>query len=53
MKDSKSVLDMKNSAIGRPASTTSNAVVKDDSFKLYHLLICAILGVVVGAYAQL
>jgi len=54
MKDSKSILEMKKSALASSGTNTSSdgAVTKEGGFKLYHLLICFVLGLLLGAYAQ-
>jgi len=55
MKDSQSVLRLKEQALGTkgsPSSSGGAAIAKENGFKLYHLMIAAILGLLFGAYTQ-
>ena len=51
LKDSRSILEMKNSAVSSHSSGGSTPAA-EGGFKLYHLIIVAILGLIVGSFAQ-
>ena len=49
------MLTLKSQALGSqgsPSSSSGAAVAKDNRYKLYHLMIAAILGLLFGAYTQ-
>lgn len=50
MKESKKVLDLKNSALGKNGGSQ---VASSQKFKLHHLILIGVIGMLVGAYAQL
>lgn len=52
MKDSKSMMDLKKESIpAKPSGGASKQ--KKDEFKLYHLIMISVLGLLVGAFLQL
>jgi hypothetical protein len=50
LKESKKVLDLKNSALGKNGGSQ---VASSQKFKLHHLILIGVIGMLVGAYAQL
>jgi hypothetical protein len=52
MKDSKNVMDLKNHAMASSTSGGQTATTKEGAFKLYHLIMMAVLGLLLGAYLQ-
>ena len=51
MKNSKSVMDMKNEATGKPQSG-SGSISSSGGFQLAHILMAMVLGILVGAYLK-
>lgn len=52
MKDSKNVMDLKNHAMAGSTMGGHASTTKEGTFKLYHLIIMAVLGLLLGAYLQ-
>lgn len=52
MKDSKNVMDLKKDAIpgSKPSYTATKS--KEGGFKLYHVIMMAVFGLLMGAYLQ-
>ena len=51
MKNSKSVMDMKNEATGKP-SAGSVSIASNSGFQLFHLLMAMVFGILLGAYLK-
>jgi hypothetical protein len=52
MKDSKNLNDLKNTAMAGNQSNSGASSKKEGSFKLYHLILMAVMGMMLGAYLQ-
>lgn len=54
MRDSASVMDMKNNAMGAKGKNLNSSDASSSSgFKAHHLMIVGVMGLMVGAYIQL
>lgn len=52
MKDSKNVLDLKHNAMSGTKANSGASTRSEGGFKLYHLLLTAVIGLMLGAYLQ-
>ena len=53
MKDSKNLMDLKKQTVSSGKANSSAASNLEGGFKMYHLLIAAVVGLMLGAYIQL
>ena len=51
LKNSKSVMDMKNEATGKPAGGSSS-IAASGGFQLFHLIFVMVVGILIGAYLK-
>ena len=53
MRDSKNFIDMKNNAVGSKSSQSGSDLSSKSGYKLHHLMVVGVIGMLAGAYAQL